>query len=84
MDERERLAFNMLIDKYDEMAEKLALYVAILGALTEKHPVAIERVDAWCREVAGRSESISQTKLQNMARDFLKGLDPQYELPTKK
>jgi ABC-2 type transport system permease protein len=61
----------------DELAVKHAALTAVLGAIVEKYPVDLDRVDAWCRAIAAQSDrerGVGQTATQRAAHDLLRGI----------
>lgn len=77
VDELTNARINALSDALDDLLVKHAALVAVLGAVVEKHPVELARVDAWCRAIANQSDrerGVGQTATQRAARDLLRGI----------
>ena len=72
IDELTNARINALADAFDELAVKHAALTAVLGAIVEKYPVDLDRVDAWCRAIAAQSDrerGVGQTATQRAAHD---------------
>ena len=77
MDEETRLKLKKMGEAHDALIVKFAGLVSVVGALVEKYPIELPRVDAWCREIAGISDPVSgvgQTAIQRHAHDILRGI----------
>jgi hypothetical protein len=77
IDELTNARINALADAFDELAVKHAELTAVLGAIVEKYPVDLDRVDAWCRAIAAQSDrerGVGQTATQRAAHDPLRGI----------
>jgi hypothetical protein len=77
MDEKSKLLFDALSEAHDALLVRVAGLTAVLGAISEKYPVELSRVDAWCRAIAAHSDKqigVGQTAVQRMAHDLLRGI----------
>ena len=79
MNDEESRALKVIAEEYDALILKFAGLAAIVGALAEKYPLDLSRVDAWCREISRLSDSVGQTATQRVAHDLLQGITEESE-----
>jgi hypothetical protein len=75
MDDETRVQLAALAKGHDEMTVRLAALTAIVGAMTEHAAPDERRIIAWAKAIAEQSGDQSQTAIQRMAMDILRGLD---------
>jgi hypothetical protein len=59
------------------MSVRIAALTAIVGAMVEREPPSERRIIAWAQAIADASGYQSQTSIQRMAMDILRGLSDQ-------
>jgi hypothetical protein len=77
MNAEQNATLTALAKGYDQMTVRIAALTAILGAICEKAAPDEKRIAAWARAIAEHSGDQSQTAVQRMALDILRGVDSQ-------
>jgi hypothetical protein len=74
MDQETRTLLTALAKGHDEMTVRLAALTAIVGAMVERSAPDEKRIIAWAQAIAEQSEDQSQTAIQRMTMDIIRGL----------
>lgn len=74
MDQEIGILLEALRRAHDDMSVKVAALMAIVGALVERGAPDERRIIAWAQAIAEASGDQSQTAVQRIAMDLLRGL----------
>jgi hypothetical protein len=74
MDQEITILLDALRRAHDDMSVRVAALTAIIGAMIERGAPDERRIIAWAQAIAQASGDQSQTAIQRMAMDLLRGL----------